>query len=249
MLSALEITGDYNDRKEPFSNSLDRWSAGLKKAVVCVRGDGGPRFHFRMGSFDELLRHSSTVEILRFKCEMNHYLGRLNMFAEPYNPELGCGSWLEAHNIVTSDWIYTNLKILACFICGIPRSRLTDDMTFYTRWQMNSWKRTSGRRREFCSLASSLYLVARLTKLQELRLSFLFDHVVANYRHTDTITHRQYDCLSMKPESGLGLIENIRELRIVGLDNMKVGIDSVAEEWAAENCPSMVIRYTEHNLD
>ncbi|KAH7057957.1 hypothetical protein BKA57DRAFT_433050 [Linnemannia elongata] len=145
MLSALEITGDYNDRKEPFSNSLDRWSAGLKK--------------------------------------------------------------------------------------------------------MDSRKRASGKRREFCSLASSLYLVARLTKVQELRLSFLFDHVVANYRHTDTITHRQYDCLSMKPESGLGLIEDIRELRIVGLDNMKVGIDSVAEEWAAENCPNMVIRHTDHNLD
>ncbi|KAG0068028.1 hypothetical protein BGZ90_000745 [Linnemannia elongata] len=46
--------------------------------------------------------------------------------------QAGCGSWLEAHNIVTSDWIRLNLEVLACLIRRIPRPELTDDMTFYT---------------------------------------------------------------------------------------------------------------------
>lgn len=260
-LTTLEVSGDYSEHQDLLATLLDRCIAGLKEVVFCMRGEHGSRFGFGLSPFEALLKHADTLEVLRFTGDMSLHPERLNQMLcsapnlkvlySPGNRELRLGSWLEAHDIVPSDWVCTNLEVLVCPILGIPRPGLTDNMSFRTI----DGKRVSGRAlleveespiRQFQIYAQ----LAQLTKLRELRLGFLFDTFSSDYRRTYTTTHRQYDCLAMTLHSGLGLLKDLKELKIVGLENMEVGIDGVAEkEWTAENWPNTVIRYTDCSLD
>ncbi|KAF9964430.1 hypothetical protein BGZ70_006463, partial [Mortierella alpina] len=48
----------------------------------------------------------------------------------------------------------------------------------------------------------------------------------------------QYECLSFTLESGLDLLRDLKELRVIDLSNMAVGIDGEAEQqWMKKHWP------------
>lgn len=57
--------------------------------------------------------------------------------------------------------------------------------------------------------------------------------------------YKLYDCLAMILDSGLGLLRGLKNLRIVGLEDMEIYIDGDSERsWFAENWPDAKISTT-----
>ncbi|KAF9898296.1 hypothetical protein EC991_000311, partial [Linnemannia zychae] len=92
--------------------------------------------------------------------------------------------------------------------------------------------------------------LARLTKLRELRLGFPLDTSVRNYHRGDKEYYQQYGCLAMTLESGLDLLKGLKELRVVGLEDMEVYIDDDKEKtWFAQNWPNAVLKTDVYTTD
>ncbi|KAG0368595.1 hypothetical protein BGX24_002763, partial [Mortierella sp. AD032] len=93
--------------------------------------------------------------------------------------------------------------------------------------------------------------LGRLTKLRELRLGLSVDPTrYPNYQRGDREIYRQYDCLAMTLDSGLDLLKGLKELRVVGLEDMEVYIDGDGEQsWFAEHWPLAKIGYEDYRED
>ncbi|KAF9120644.1 hypothetical protein BGW39_011203 [Mortierella sp. 14UC] len=91
----------------------------------------------------------------------------------------------------------------------------------------------------------------RLIKLRELRLGLPVDPICyPDYQHGDREIYRQYDCLAMTLDSGLDLLRDLKELQIVGLEDMEVYIDGDKEQtWFAEHWPHATIGYEDYRSD
>ncbi|CAO3565276.1 unnamed protein product [Mortierella alpina] len=159
---------------------------------------------------------------------------------------------LDAIDMIQSSWVCHSLEELHLCISGVPRPDLT--------------ARTNGRPlkgplHEGMSMESS-YTVQRqvyaqlgkLTKLRELVLSVSlksakeqYGEDLSDYEYDTEGEHHdpslpqaecQYECLSFTLESGLDLLRNLKELRVIDLSNMAVGIDGEAEQrWVKEHWP------------
>ncbi|KAG0209052.1 hypothetical protein BGX28_000152 [Mortierella sp. GBA30] len=159
---------------------------------------------------------------------------------------------LEAKDMIQSPWICHSLEVLQISITGIPRPDLK------TR---TNGRPLAGPLHEDTTMGASYQIQQRLyaqlgslTKLKELVLGISLDELTrrfpddlqdfeedneGDFFDKDAIqTGRQYECLSFTLESGMDLLRDLKELRILDLKAMAVGIDgSVEQQWIKEHWP------------
>ncbi|KAF9964431.1 hypothetical protein BGZ70_006464 [Mortierella alpina] len=159
---------------------------------------------------------------------------------------------LDATDMIQSPWVCHSLEELQASISGVPRPDLT---------ARTNGRPLTGPLHEGMSMEPS-YTVQRqvyaqlgkLTKLRELVLSVSLES--ARQRHAEDLSdyeyeaegvyydpslsqvERQYECLSFTLESGLDLLRDLKQLQVIDLSNMEVGIDGEAEQrWVKKHWP------------
>jgi hypothetical protein len=208
-------------------------------------------------SFEALFKHAKSLEIFRMETRnstaeknIDRLLCTAPKLKELYlsgNYETILGGWLDARVIVNSEWVCADLEVFHCRIGNIPRPDIT--RTIARKSASKHVKR--GTKEESVGLQRQIYSkLARLTKLQELRLGLQMDTKSADYFRGNKEFWRQYDCLAMTVESGLDLLKGLKDLRIVGLEDMEIYIDGDAEQsWFEENWPNVTIGQTDYFTD
>ncbi|KAF9087382.1 hypothetical protein BGX23_008169 [Mortierella sp. AD031] len=108
-----------------------------------------------------------------------------------------------------------------------------------------------GTHKEYIDLHRQVYShLARLTKLRELVLSVPIKEFWRSDPTDDQELHRAYDCPAMSLDSGLDLLKDLKELKVVGLEDREVGINNTAEQgWVAKNWPLAEIGCTQYCND
>ncbi|KAG0056156.1 hypothetical protein BGZ89_002186, partial [Linnemannia elongata] len=152
---------------------------------------------FERYSAQALLEHASTLEVARLR------------------DRDGEDSFLDAHDVVSRDWVCTELEVFGCPIRGIPRPDITE-IAGEPAYDFIK----KGTKQESLDLQRGVYLqLGRLTKLRKLILG-----VGVLPRQGDNYLKRQrdyqHDCLAMTFESGLDLLKDLKELETVDLREM-----------------------------
>ncbi|KAF9139460.1 hypothetical protein BGX30_007926 [Mortierella sp. GBA39] len=231
-------------RKAP-SSAVENNGSGLRTLEIGgFEGFGD----FGGGSTDALLEHASTLEVVRLDMmpcmsskSIQQFLcsaARLKEFSiiggsrDRDNEDL----FLDAHDVVSPDWVCTELEVFGCQIGGIPRPDITQDIAGKPAIEYIK----EGTHQESLDLQRGVYSqLGRLTKLRELILGVTVvprwgDNYITEERH------RQYDCLAMTVESGLDLLKDLKELKSVVMHNMEVSIcDDKEEAWVKKNWPKV----------
>ncbi|KAH7058021.1 hypothetical protein BKA57DRAFT_448381 [Linnemannia elongata] len=215
-------------------------------------------YHYKGDFFEALLEHAaSTLEVLHILGEAFVLSKDINLLlcSAPRLKELrffyesmhGCSGWLNAQEIVDSEWVCTDLEVLCCKIGMIPRPDITRDILD----QPASFGTVSGGFEESLDLQRKIYTkLGRLTRLRELRLGFELDTMPPIYGRYEKEIYRQYDCLAMTLDSGLDLLKGLKELRIVGLEDMEIYINNPREQdWFAEHWPHATIGTSDYTTD
>ncbi|KAF9277223.1 hypothetical protein BGZ68_009455 [Mortierella alpina] len=164
---------------------------------------------------------------------------------------------LDASDMVQSQWVCHSLEKLQLCISGIPRPDLT------TR---TNNRPLTGPLHEGTSMGASYKVqrqvyaqLGKLAKLRELVLSVSLESArqrnpddFADYEWETEGTYYdislpqaecQYECLSFTLESGLDLLQDLKELRVIELQDMAIGIDGEAEQrWVKEHWPLVMLQ-------
>ncbi|KAK3848346.1 MAG: hypothetical protein J3R72DRAFT_428838 [Linnemannia gamsii] len=236
---------DLDDGDDMIADFIERCTGGLKELVINSNfNDLG--VSFGSGSSDALLKHASTLEIIRMEsapCFESQDIQQLlcsapnlkefYLFGLERRPENvdGC---LDAQDIVESEWVCTELEVFGCEIGNIPRHDITHDIAGRPSKEFIR----DGSRQESIELHRGVYAqLGRLTKLRELTLGIALSPDLDD----DMWEHeRLYDCLAMTLESGLDLMKGLSELEVVRLDAMEVYIDRDEERaWVKKQWPKV----------
>ncbi|OAQ23049.1 hypothetical protein K457DRAFT_25424 [Linnemannia elongata AG-77] len=246
-LNSIELKGPCEyDYDEDISKFLSLTSApmGLKNIVFDKGWNYGGYFDFGFESFNALLSHVSTLEVLRLNgksfitseqidelLSCAPRLKELYLFGGNCKAEVNC---LDARDVAKSAWVCSNLEVFACQIRNIPRPDITRDIA--GRAARVHIDEHDTPLHESVELQRQVYKqLGRLTKLRELSLGFPVDTA---FTPSEKDFHRQYDCLAMTLESGLDLLKDLKDLRVVGLEDMEVYSDGDREQdWFAKNWP------------
>ncbi|KAG9061213.1 hypothetical protein KI688_007551 [Linnemannia hyalina] len=234
---------------ECLAQLLDRCPAGLREFSFSPRL-GDDRWSYRIGDkiVEALLKHDATLEVVRiggdYACDWRQIdrllcsLPKLKEIDFEFNCLTNRGGRLEAKAVADSDWVCLDLEVFGCAIEGIPRPEIP-------RTPIINDKVRQGTRQESLDLQRRVYTkLARLTKLRELRLSSQLDEWTDEYRKINKRHVWQYDCLSMTLESGLDVLKDLRNLRLVVLWYLENGISNAEEkEWVQTNWPQVEIRF------
>ncbi|KAF9128174.1 hypothetical protein BGW39_005306 [Mortierella sp. 14UC] len=243
LTSAVFVDPDNGD--EIIADFIERCTGGLKELVITSNcNDLG--ISFGSCSADALFKHAPTIEIVRMEsapcfesqdiqqllCSAPN-LKELYLFGQERGVENvdGC---MDAHDIVASEWVCTELEVFGCEIGEIPRPDITHDIAGRPSREFIR----SGSRQKSIELQRGVYSqFGRLTKLRELTLG----NALRPDLDADMWEHeRLYDCLAMTLESGLDLMRGLKELEVVRLDAMEVYIDRDEEKaWVKENWPKV----------
>ncbi|KAG0066911.1 hypothetical protein BGZ89_006770 [Linnemannia elongata] len=263
-LTSLSIDGaEYGDGSEYVNDEsekdlaqlLDRCSAGLRLFSFSPRLEKFEWTHrdregYKIGdkTVEALIKHSATLEVVRFGgdyvCswqQIDRLLCSLPKLKEIYF-EFNClnnyGGWLEAGKILDSEWVCLDLEVFGCAIRGIPRPEIP-------RTPIIQGKVRSGTRQESLDLQRRVYTkLALFTKLRELRSSTQLDEMTNAYKKISKRRVWQYDCLSMTLESGLDVLKDLQNLRVVELWYLDNGIYNAEEkEWVQKNWPKVDVRF------
>ncbi|CAO3565277.1 unnamed protein product [Mortierella alpina] len=224
---------------------------------LTFKGEG-----FRRLTEAAILKHANSLESVHLDIEHGFPSSvvqklfcsapNLKSFRVGWQPFVRTDVQLNATDMIQSSWVCHSLEKLHLCISGIPRPDLT--------------ARTNGRPlkgplHEGMSMESS-YTVQRqvyaqlgkLTKLRELVLSLPFGSTREHYEegfsgseygtagghHSPSLSQAEprYECLSFTLESGLDLLGDLKELRVIDLRHLVVGIDGEAEQrWVKEHWP------------
>ncbi|KAF9541812.1 hypothetical protein EC957_002647 [Mortierella hygrophila] len=228
---------------------LDRCSAGLRVFSFSPRLDSD-RWSYTIGDkiVEALLKHAATLEVVRiggdYACDWRHIdrllcsLPKLKEIDFEFNCLTNRGGRLEVTAVADSDWVCLDLEVFGCAIKGIPRPEIP-------RTPIIDGKVRQGTREESLDLQRRVYTkLAKLTKLRELRLSSELDEWTDEYRKINKKHIWQYDCLSMTLESGLDVLKDLRDLRLVVLWYLENGISNAEEtKWVQTNWPQVEIRF------
>ncbi|KAF9331855.1 hypothetical protein BGZ91_011931 [Linnemannia elongata] len=262
-LTSLEISGPFYDRCDEFVGIIKRGSpGGWRKLVFSIDAFLDYSCHFKQDFFDAVIQHgASTLEILRLEGRCNTYSTDIHrlLCAAPRLKELrftkSCttyrGGYLSALDLASSseDWVCSGLEVFVCQIGGIQRpdfaehfDDLPERLPIYCHVTLQ----------ESIDLQRKVYTrLARLTELRELILGY-DDITVDNYASgpDDKEYTRQTDCLAMTVESGLDLLKGLKELRLVGLEDMAVWVKGEEEQsWFLEHWPNAEILSTPFCID
>ncbi|KAH7057990.1 hypothetical protein BKA57DRAFT_488468 [Linnemannia elongata] len=234
-------------------------SVKWKKLVFDMSGYAGSNSYYGDDFFNLLDRHAPTLEVFRIDHRsyasgygVNRLLSMAPNLRELYilsdRREMG-GGMLDAREIARTGWVCTGLEVFVCRIGNIPRP----DITRYIGGSLSREQVKSGTLEESIELQRQVYSkLARFTRLRELRLGFPVNSRTSYLKHRrgDKEKYRQYSCLAMTVESGLDLLKNLKELRIVGLQDMEIYIDGDKERtWFEENWPNATIGYEDYQTD
>ncbi|KAF9906362.1 hypothetical protein EC991_000765 [Linnemannia zychae] len=252
LLTAADIKApfedDYNYTKNDVLRFANMSSEGWKRLVFRKDKEAVTVLEFNKRPFDQLLKVvAPTLQVFR-----TYSLRLVNMRAvnkllctAPNLKELYIyiGSdgaeeyWLDAEEIVDSEWVCDNLEVFGCRIGNIPRPDITRDVDGVP------WADYFGQglKEESINLQHQVYAkLARFTKLRELSLGFPLNSEDAIYDSDYTEHYQQYDCLAMTVDSGLDLLKGLQNLRNVGLTNMTAYIAGEKEKaWFKENWPNV----------
>ncbi|KAG0066907.1 hypothetical protein BGZ89_006766 [Linnemannia elongata] len=244
------------NRKEVEYDFVD----GLKTYGHLLRSltvrDDRPTYEFAADFFEALLKHASTLEVVRLEDECYADAEGINrllctapnlkvLYVSNDHKDGHAGGYLDAKAIVDSEWVCDDLEVFACEIRNIPRPDITRTILNQPATKFVQ----TGTVEESLDLQYRIYSkLARLTKLRELTLGFYYipGNSIMVPKNRDHI--RQFDCLAMTLESGLDLLKDLTELREVGLQDMEIYIDGEQEqEWFDEHWPNVAI--DNENLD
>lgn len=203
---------------------------------------------FGESSAGALLEHASTLEVVQldmmpcmssksiqqFLCSAAH-LKEFNIiggFRDPDNVDL----FLDAHDVISTDWVCTELEVFACVIGGIPRPDITQKIAGEPAIDYIK----EGTHQESLDLQRAVYSqLGRLTKLRELILGVTVRSSWQSYGRRNE-RYWQHDCLAMTVESGLDLLKDLKELKSVVLDDMVMFISHDEEKaWVKKNWPKV----------
>ncbi|KAG0306251.1 hypothetical protein BGZ98_002717 [Dissophora globulifera] len=258
-LHSIELMG-FKFSDDALANLLRRCSrgcggVGLRRVVVlnsddcsCWRFD---EFDFGKKSVEALKDHFPTLEV--FRAEAARFSSkdiqgllcsspRLKVFnILPKDRRLSVDHsflCLDANDASQADWACTSLVVFGCPIVGIHRNN--ECCVLKEEDQKKS-----------AALHNGVYSqLGRLTHLEELRMGIPYDSENLNYHRHDKKYDRQYDCLSMSLESGLGLLSGLKNLRVVALEDMEVEIDGDNErKWIEEHWPKARVVTTDDWTD
>ncbi|KAG0270469.1 hypothetical protein BGZ95_001682 [Linnemannia exigua] len=264
-LRSIELRGRV-DSDEMIADLLLRCSrrhgggVGLRRLVFDLDGCGGhgEYFGFRGKSIDALMEHVSTLEefcvedpwisskeiqrLLRSTPRLQVF----NILSQERKGRIDHGSWLDAKD-VRLKWACTSLRVFGCPIGGIPCHDIDREIS---EGPVSTSVLKSSHRKSLALHRRVYSQLARLTNLQELRMGILYDTQNDNYHRYNKELDRQYDCLAMSLESGLDLLRGLKNLQIVALEDMEVGIDAEDElKWVAQHWPKAKIITTDIGTD
>ncbi|KAK5827669.1 hypothetical protein F5H01DRAFT_332042 [Linnemannia elongata] len=250
-LTSLSIDGaEYSDGSEykndggekDLARLLDRCSAGLRlfsfsPRLEEIEGVFWGREGYKIGdkTVEALIKHAATLEVVRFGgdyvCsgqQIDRLLCSLPKLKEIYF-EFNClnnyGGWLEAKKILDSDWVCLDLEVLYCEIKGIPRTTFPPTLIIL--------RNVNGTNQE------SIDLQRRV-----IHVSSQLDEWINEYRKISKRRVWQYDCLPMTLESGLDVLKDLQNLRVVELWYLDNGIYNAEEkEWVQKNWPKVEIGF------
>ncbi|KAG0372029.1 hypothetical protein BGX24_000845 [Mortierella sp. AD032] len=221
------------------ASSAGSGGGGLKRLVI----SGFDGFDdFGGGATDALLLHASTLEVVRLDMmpgmsskDIQQLLSsapnlrEFDIAGDQRDIEYE-GLFLDARDMISSEWVCTKLEIFACRIGGIPRPDITGDIN----GKPASKYLKSGTIEESMELHRGVYSqLARLTRLREvtlgLRIKAAWGQGGTNERY------RLYDCPAMSLASGMGVLRGLKELETVCLDDM----EDEDKEWVKEHWPKV----------
>ncbi|KAG0292995.1 hypothetical protein BGZ96_003451 [Linnemannia gamsii] len=258
-LTSLEMHLTHVGHWIPFVNFLTRGSTtGWRRLVISVSVVNEPSYEFGPDFFAAVLKHASTLEVLRLEDEcyadaesVNRLLCSApnlkvlhisNDHKARYN-----GGYLDAKAIVDAEWVCSNLEVFACEIRNIPRPDITREI----RGQPATEHTQAGTLEESIELQRRIFSkLSQFTKLRELTLGFHYNAGYPKVVPSDWDDIRQYDCLAMTLDSGLDMLKDLKEIQEVGLPNMEIYIDGEQEQsWFDEHWPNVAIDFETQEAD
>ncbi|KAF9083023.1 hypothetical protein BGX23_011851 [Mortierella sp. AD031] len=265
LLTDLEIQGATGE-DDWISGFIRLSDAGLKRLVIRLDHpdyDDAYGMHFGMESADAILElHTDTLEVLRIESStnfMSHQVQILlseavnlrELFLLPsYRLVLEENCILVAEDIVEmGPWVCENLEVFGCQIGDIPRPDITRDIHGSAAAQSGFVR--EGTAQESIELQLKVYeQLSKMKRLRQLTLGVPYDTSHYGYSAQDKEYFRRYDCLAFTLESGLDLLKDLKELRVVQLEDMEVYIDGEAEQaWIAEHWPNVKIGVADYETD
>lgn len=244
-LTSAEVEDCNEWDEEEVAKFIGLSSAGWRRLVFrAVHKERYPYVIFDSKSFKVLHACSSTtLEIVRFDThssisgsQIHQLLCSAPKLKQAYFsgwPNLVEGGWMDARAIVGSEWVCLDLEVFGCRIGNNPRPDITRDIA--GRPSVDVY----GSPLESITLQRQIYSkLARLTKLRVLRLGFEIDSTLPEYLLGEKEDLRQYSCIAMTLDSGLDLLQGLKELKVVGLEDMEVYIGERERTWFEEHWPN-----------
>ncbi|KAF9541831.1 hypothetical protein EC957_002666 [Mortierella hygrophila] len=245
-LTSIEFIG-VSGTDSAIADVLRRSTAGWR-SIIFRANNPHTRPRFSNESFKELLKHASTLEVLRVEGawglvskEIQELLCRLPKLKEfsllgACSHEVPPDPWLDATDIVASEWKCTDLEVFGCEIKGLRRPPKPVNERVSGPTKTKAEQDSIDLQRGVCAQ------LGKLTKLKELILRApapTFEN-----HHTHDFPRNTRDCLALGFETGLDLLVDLKDLRKVGLEDVDVDIGNFAvQAWMAHNWPHATIRY------
>ena len=250
-LDSAEIEGNFEESTDQtMAQFLELTGAKWKKLVLNDTAISENGIDFGPRSMEVLARHAEFLEVFRWMSESRYSM--TEKFVEqllcsaPKLKELSVvghyntiGGWLNARKIVNMEWVCLDLEIFQCRIGNIPRPDITRNIGNDPADEHV----LEGTLQESLELQRQVYTkLAKLTKLRELKLGLVIEVRAPEYELGDKTYGKQFDCLAMTLDSGLDLLKGLKELRVVGLEDMEVYVEGEREQaWFQEHWPNAKI--------
>ncbi|KAF9922988.1 hypothetical protein FBU30_006891 [Linnemannia zychae] len=235
-------------------------SVQWKSISMYLESYRGQNTHYQRNFFEALEKYTS-LEILRLErralvqgAALHKYLTmasrnlRVLYISSDRQQMRDDYGYLDARTIVETEWTCDSLEVFACPIRNVPRPDITRYIKGISELRVPPIK--TGTIEESIDLQHRVYTkLARFTKLRELRLGFPVNSKSSYLHHRRGYrqVYRQYDCLAMTLESGLDLLKDLKDLRIVGLEDMEIYIKGDREQtWFAEHWSHATIEYEDY---
>ncbi|KAF9115530.1 hypothetical protein BGX30_006262 [Mortierella sp. GBA39] len=232
---------------------LELTGAKWKSLVVDNISDCEYARYFGGRSMEVLARHAEFLTVFRWNCEGGSTQRPVEQLlcSAPKLKELSVvgyyklnGGCVDARKIVELEWVCLDLEVFQCRIRNIPRPDITREIGNHSAVVFVE----EGTLQESLDLQRQVYTkLARLTKLRELKLGLVIEMYTLAYELGDKTYKRQFDCLAMTLDSGLDLLKGLKELRVVGLEDMEVYVEGEREQaWFKEHWPNAKIELGEY---
>ncbi|KAG0272143.1 hypothetical protein BGZ95_012115 [Linnemannia exigua] len=262
-LHTAEIEGVESD-DDTISSFIGLSLAGWKR-LVFRSDDPDECLGFGLQSIEMMQDHVETLEVFRLETRTEHLEGRsLQMllckasvlkefYLMPPSREAlyDCNelqAWMIAKEFANGEgWACKELEVFGCQIVGISRPDITRRIC---RTLPQDFVDMSSSK-ESADMQLGVYKqLAQLKKLKQLSLGIPVYPYHDDYKIGDRECYRQYDCLSMRLESGLDLLKDLKYLEEVGLKDMEVYIDEEEEQaWVEKNWPKVKVQTTYSYMD